>query len=78
MIKKRLFKAALMAASLALLPMSTWAQTAMSGRCGANLTWTLDALGKLTVIGSGEMYNYDDENNDKWDKELITGVEIGP
>lgn len=78
MMKKRLFKAALMAAALALLPMSAWAQTAMSGRCGANLTWTLDALGKLTVIGSGEMYNYDDENNDKWDKELITGVEIGP
>lgn len=78
MIKKRLFKAAMMAAALALLPMSTWAQTAMSGKCGENLTWTLDDDGALVVTGMGAMYNYDDEKNDKWDKTLIKTVRIGP
>lgn len=68
----------MMAAALALLPMSTWAQTAMSGKCGENLTWTLDDDGALVVTGMGAMYNYDDEKNDKWDKTLIKTVRIGP
>ena len=35
---------------------------AATGRCGDSITWTLDDLGKLTLSGSGEMWNngYDD------------------
>ena len=29
-----------------------------SGGCGANLTWTLDSEGTLTIAGSGNMYSY--------------------
>lgn len=76
MIKKRLFKAALMAASLALSGMT--AMAASSGKCGENLTWTLDDEGALVVTGTGAMYNYDDEMNEKWDKTLIKTVQIGP
>lgn len=32
--------------------------TTASSKCGANLTWTLDDSGTLTISGSGEMYNY--------------------
>ena len=32
-----------------------------SGTCGENLTWTLDADGKLTISGTGAMYDYDTE-----------------
>lgn len=76
MIKKRLFKAALMAASLALSGLT--AMAASSGKCGENLTWTLDDEGALVVTGTGAMYNYDDEMNEKWDKTLIKTVLIGP
>ncbi len=76
MMKKRLFKAALMAASLALSGMT--AMAASSGKCGENLTWTLDDEGALVVTGTGAMYNYDDEMNEKWDKTLIKTVQIGP
>ena len=31
---------------------------AYSGKCGASLTWSLSTAGKLTVSGTGEMYNY--------------------
>jgi hypothetical protein len=30
-----------------------------SGDCGANVTWSLDSAGTLTISGSGEMYNYE-------------------
>lgn len=76
MMKKRLFKAALMAAALALSGMT--AMAASSGKCGENLTWTLDDEGALVVTGTGAMYNYDDEMNEKWDKTLIKTVQIGP
>lgn len=29
-----------------------------SGKCGDNLTWTLDSEGTLTISGTGDMYNY--------------------
>lgn len=76
MMKKRLFKAALMAASLALSGMT--AMAASSGKCGKYLTWTLDDEGALVVTGMGAMYDYDDEKNEKWDKTLIKSVQIGP
>ena len=33
-------------------------QGAASGKCGTNLTWTLDDKGTLTISGTGEMDNY--------------------
>lgn len=76
MMKKRLFKAALMAAALALSGLT--AMAASSGKCGKYLTWTLDDEGALVVTGMGAMYDYDDEKNEKWDKTLIKSVQIGP
>ena len=43
--------------ALALLPAAQAADTA-SGTCGANLTWTLDSAGTLTVRGVGPMDDY--------------------
>ena len=34
------------------------ATTAMNGKCGDNVTYTLDDSGTLTISGSGEMYSY--------------------
>ncbi len=31
-----------------------------SGTCGANLTWTLNSAGVLTISGTGDMYDYSD------------------
>jgi len=33
-------------------------QNAKSGKCGANLTWTLDDEGTLTISGTGKMDSY--------------------
>ena len=41
-----------------LLPMSAIADTTASGKCGKNLTWTLDGDGTLTISGTGNMGNY--------------------
>ena len=53
-----------------LLPVSAFADTAKSGTCGGNLTWTLDSEGTLTISGTGAMYNYDFWNNYRapWDE----------
>ncbi len=32
---------------------------AQSGKCGDNLTWTLDDAGTLTIAGSGDMWNWE-------------------
>ena len=42
-----------------LLPVSAFADTTASGKCGNNLTWTLDSNGTLTISGTGKMWNYD-------------------
>lgn len=34
-----------------------------SGKCGKNLTWTLDEEGTLTISGTGEMENYEITSN---------------
>jgi hypothetical protein len=41
---------------LALLPAEAAAAT--SGSCGANLRWTLDSSGVLTISGTGDMTNF--------------------
>ena len=37
-----------------------------SGKCGIGLTWTLDSGGKLTISGTGAMYNYWEKENVPW------------
>jgi len=64
-----------------LLPVSAFADTTASGTCGANLTWTLDSDGTLTISGTGKMKNYYPSNNDTtapWGKNcsLIKSVVI--
>ena len=46
--------------STALLPVNTYAEGSIvgSGSCGYSVNWTLNSEGKLTISGSGEMYNY--------------------
>lgn len=39
---------------------------ASSGTCGANLTWTLDYSGIMTISGTGTMTNYSNINNVPW------------
>ena len=59
-MKKRLLSfvlAVLMIASL--LPATALAADVVkSGICGAEVTWTLDSEGVLTISGSGDMYDY--------------------
>lgn len=54
------------------------------GKCGDNLTWTLDSSGKLTISGTGDMsdYTHDFENNIRtspWAdyRSMIRSIEIG-
>lgn len=39
----------------------------VSGRCGDNAEWVLDADGTLHISGSGAIWNYDYENAKLWD-----------
>ena len=49
-----------------------------SGSCGEKLSWTLNG-GKLTITGTGDMYNYSDDNMPPWYEKAssITSVIIG-
>ena len=44
---------------LSVFTFTVFAET-QSGTCGDNLTWTLDDEGTLTISGTGDMYDYDD------------------
>lgn len=50
-----------------------------SGKCGDNLVWTLDSLNILTISGTGEMYDY--KNNNPWyskkNQEIFVIIEEG-
>ena len=46
------------------------------GKCGDNLTWTLDNEGLLTISGEGEMKNYMDDASPFVDNTNIKKVEI--
>ena len=55
-----------------------------SGKCGNNLTWTLDENGLLTISGTGAMWDYNATyKNDRygttapWDGNTITSVVLG-
>ena len=43
---------------LSIFPASIALADSNSGKCGENLTWTLDGNGTLTIKGSGDMYRY--------------------
>lgn len=47
-----------------LLPVSALAAGTSSGKCGENLTWTLDSAGTLTISGTGSMDDFYIENGD--------------
>lgn len=54
------------------------------GKCGDNLTWTLDSSGKLTISGTGDMENYASGTSRGTDpapwayaRSMIRSVEIG-
>ena len=67
-MKKRLLSfvlAVLMIASL--LPATALAAGIVdSGTCGAEVTWTLDSEGVLTISGSGDMYDYYSSSGAPW------------
>ena len=52
------------------------------GKCGDNLTWNMDAEGKLTISGSGKMYDYSASNPAPWHssasgaKEVLIGDDV--
>ena len=58
--KLTLIAAVLLAAMLLCSPAGAETQT---GKCGDNLTWTLDDEGTLTIRGTGKMFDVD---NDQW------------
>lgn len=59
-MKRTVTLLALLAALCCLLTFSAAATDApTSGTCGANLTWTLDPAGTLTISGTGEMEEFD-------------------
>lgn len=41
-----------------IIPVSSAAAITANGKCGSNLTWSLDSQGILSISGSGSMYNY--------------------
>ena len=61
----------------AFVPCVASAAVVDSGECGANLTWTLDDAGTLTISGEGEMEDYSYYSHSPWyDNSSITNVVI--
>lgn len=65
-----------------LLPIGALADGATSGKCGDNITWTLDSNGILKLSGVGAMYDYDFDGSDglpqvPWDHTAVKTVVIG-
>lgn len=55
------------------------AQAAKNGSCGANVTWTLDDNGTLTITGTGPMENYTSFSHAPWHNDIssVKNVVIG-
>ena len=66
-MRKWISVACIIALTLAMLPSYTLPVTAVdtSGKCGDNLTWKHSG-GKLTISGTGPMYDYSEENRPPW------------
>lgn len=56
---------ALLTLILVLLLAGMIAHAESSGKCGDNLTWTLDDAGKLTISGTGDMYGFDTQDSNR-------------
>ena len=63
-MKKKLLSGLLVLCLIfSLLPVSAFADTTASGKCGDNVTWRLDGDGTLTISGTGAMEDYDYYND---------------
>ena len=51
---------------LGMVPTAFAAETVDSGKCGTNVTWTLDDEGTLTISGSGAMKDYTADAGPAW------------
>ncbi len=51
---------------LPILPASTAAYAESNGKCGDNITWSLDSAGTLTVTGFGEMSDFEISDLAPW------------
>ena len=58
--------AVLLVALLCVTATVSAAEIVDSGECGDNLTWTLDDEGTLTISGTGEMYDFEGDNESPW------------
>ncbi|MBR6617695.1 MAG: leucine-rich repeat protein, partial [Oscillospiraceae bacterium] len=58
--------------------LTSWNVSAASGTCGDSLSWSL-VDGVLTISGSGEMTEYDDQTDAPWysDRNSVTSIVIG-
>ena len=54
-----------------LLAIPAKASIVYHGTCGANLTWTLDDTGLMTISGTGIMNNYNDLSNCPWSSQRL-------
>ncbi len=61
-----LVTALILTVCMVLLPGKAEAATVASGTCGANLTWTLDDQGTLTISGNGAMNDWYDYDSTPW------------
>ncbi len=66
-MKKRFFVVFVLCLCV-IFAISAYAEVVDSGKCGDNLTWTLDDEGTLTISGTGDMYDYNSsgENPAPW------------
>ena len=51
---------------ISLLPVQTKAATVASGYCGKDVMWVLDSNGKLSIMGTGDMYDYSMSSRAPW------------
>ena len=63
--------------SFALAPKAEAATIVDSGKCGANVTYTLDSDGLLTISGSGKMYDDTWQNASQWNSTFSVEISDG-
>ena len=77
-MKKRILICFIVVIIFALKSQTVWAQekeedanyqritTTLNGKCGDDIVWSLSTEGKLTINGTGSMYNYDNDSLPPW------------
>ena len=48
-----------------------------SGTCGSDITWTLNAAGRLTLTGTGDMEDYPMSTNPPYNRDYVVSVAVG-